>query len=74
MLHFDDMPLSDIVASFNAHNSVQLRIGDEALARFRLSAAFRSDNVEGFVRLMVFDFGMRADHPNDEEIVLRKAE
>lgn len=74
MLHFDDLPLGEIVSRFNAHNSVQLKIGDETLAQFRLSAAFRSDNVEGFVRLMVFDFGMRADHPTDKEIVLRRAD
>ncbi|HEY3756323.1 MAG TPA: FecR domain-containing protein [Opitutaceae bacterium] len=74
MLHFDDLPLSDIVAAFNAHNTVKLRIGDDALAPQRLSAAFRSDNVEGFVRLMVFDFGMHADHPSEQEIVLRKSD
>ncbi len=74
MLHFDDLPLAEIVAEFNAHNTVQLRIADPDLAGFRLSAAFRSDNVEGFVRLLVFDFGMRADHLNEGEIVLRRAE
>ena len=39
----------------------------------RLSASFRSDNVEGFVRLMVSDFGMRAEWRSENEIVLRQA-
>jgi transmembrane sensor len=40
----------------------------------RLSAAFRSDNVEGFVRLMESDFGMRAEWRSEREIVLRRAQ
>ena len=60
LLDFTNVPLSDIVKDFNRHNSVRLVIADSELGKLRLSASFRSDNVEGFVRLMESDFGVRA--------------
>jgi hypothetical protein len=38
----------------------------------RLSLSFRSDNMDGFVRLMETQFGLRAERRGDAEIVLRK--
>lgn len=71
MLDFTEAPLNDIVAEFNRRNNVRLRLADHALEDLRLSAAIRSDNVEGFVRLMESDFGMRAEW-RAGEIVLRR--
>lgn len=51
-LDFDDAPLAEIVAAFNRHNPVRLEIADPALAGERMTAKFRSDNVESFVRLL----------------------
>jgi transmembrane sensor len=73
LLDFTNAPLSEIVADFNRRNPVQLVVGESALGALRLSAAFRSDNVEGFVRLMESDFGMRAEWRSEREIVLRRA-
>ena len=73
LLDFTGAPLTEIVAEFNRRNPVQLAVGDPALGAMRLSAAFRSDNVEGFVRLMESDFGMRAEWRSEREIVLRRA-
>lgn len=73
LLDFTNAPLSEIVADFNRHNPVQLVVGESALGMLRLSAAFRSDNVEGFVRLMESDFGMTAEWRGEREIVLRRA-
>ena len=70
LLDFSDSFLGEIVAEFNRRNPVRLVIGDDALRELRLSAAFRSDNVEGFVRLMESDFGMRAERRGQDEIVL----
>ena len=72
LLDFTAQPLADIVAEFNRRNPVQLVLADPALETVRLSATFRSDNVEGFVRLMESDFGMRAEWRGETEIVLRK--
>jgi ferric-dicitrate binding protein FerR (iron transport regulator) len=38
--------------------------------RLRLSATFRSDTSDGFVRLMVSDFGMHAERRSDTDIIL----
>jgi transmembrane sensor len=72
LLDFTGAPLTDIVAEFNRRNPVQLAVDDATLGALRLSAAFRSDNVEGFVRLMESDFGMRSEWRSEREIVLRR--
>jgi len=72
LLDFTGAPLTEILAEFNRRNPVRLTVGDPALGVMRLSAAFRSDNVEGFVRLMESDFGMRAEWWSEREIVLRR--
>jgi transmembrane sensor len=72
LLDFTAQPLSEIMAEFNRSNPVRISVGDPALGDMRLSAAFRSDNVEGFVRLMQSDFGVIAERTEDGLIVLRK--
>lgn len=72
LLDFTDEPLAGIVAEFNRRNPVRLVITDPPLAALRLSVTFRSDNVEGFVRLMESEFGMRADWRGETEIALRR--
>jgi transmembrane sensor len=73
LLNFTDAPLREIVAEFNRRNTVQLVILDAELAAVRISASFRSDNIEGFVTLFEAGFGARAERRGDSEIVLRKA-
>lgn len=74
LLDFTDAPLGEILAEFNRRNPVRLSLDGPELARVRLSATFRSDNVDGFVRLMESDFEMRAEWRGDGEIVLRRKE
>lgn len=74
LLDFTDAPLAEIVAEFNRRNPVRLTLTDAKLAGQRLSATFRSDNVEGFVRLMESDFGMKAEWRADDEIVLTRVQ
>jgi transmembrane sensor len=73
LLDFTDATLLEIVEQFNAHNDVKLVVADPTLGGTRLSATFRSDNVEGFVRLMESDFGMRSDWRGPREIALSRA-
>ena len=54
------------------HQSRSLTLAAPSLGELRLSATFRSDNVEGFVRLMVSDFGMRAEWRGDGEVTLHE--
>jgi transmembrane sensor len=72
LLDFNATPLREIVAEFNRRNVVQLVVSDAELASVRISAAFRSDNIEGFVSLLEAGFGARAERRSDTEIVLRR--
>lgn len=70
MLDFDDTPLSVIVAEFNRRNPVRLVVKDAVIADRRMTATFRSDNLEAFVRLIESNIGVHAERLNDTEIAL----
>jgi transmembrane sensor len=72
LLDFTDAPLAEIVAEFNRRNPVRLTLTGAGLAQMRLSATFRSDNIEGFVRLMESDFGIKTEWRAEDEIVLTR--
>jgi len=73
LLDFDSTPLAEVVDSFNRRNPQRLVIGDPALAGLPIVASIRSDNVEGFVRLLEGAMGVKAERPPSGEIVLRRA-
>ena len=73
LLDFTNAPLPEIVAAFNQRNALQLLVLDPQLAAIRLSAALRSDNLEGFVHLLERGFDVRAERRGDTEIVLRRS-
>ena len=73
LLDFNATPLNEIVAEFNRRNVIQLVVIDPELAAIRVSATLRSDNIDGFVRLLEAGFNARADKRGETEIVLRKA-
>jgi transmembrane sensor len=72
MLEFDDTPLSAIVDEFNRHNPVHIVVVDPTLGSLRMTASFRSDNMEGFVRLIESSYGVRAGARDNSEIVLTR--
>ncbi len=73
LLDFTAAPMSEVVAAFNRRNHTQLVLVDPELAEIRISATFRSDNIEGFVRLVEMGFSTRAERNGDSEIRLHKA-
>jgi transmembrane sensor len=73
LLDFTAAPLTEIVAEFNRRNPVQLVVIDPELAAVRVSATLRSDNIDGFVRLLEAGFGARAERRGEAEILLRAA-
>jgi transmembrane sensor len=73
LLEFDEAPLAEIAAEFNRRNPVRIEIGDSALRARRLSAALRSDNVEGFVRMLEVDFGVAVQRAPAGVITLRSS-
>ena len=72
LLEFSSAPLAQVVAEFNRHNTLQLSLADPALASLPVIASFRSDNAEGFVRLLEATAGVRAERRGDT-ILLRRA-
>jgi transmembrane sensor len=73
MLDFTSAPLRGVVAEFNRCNApIHLVIADTDLADVEVSASLRSDNVEGFIRLMEAGFNVRADRTDDGTITLRR--
>lgn len=73
LLEFNAVPLAEVVAEFNRRNALQLVVADAELAAVRITTSFRSDNVDGFVRLLELGFGAGAERRGEREIVLRKA-
>lgn len=68
--------LVDAVSLFNKHTSgarsVRLVVADPTLGDLEVSGFFRTDNVEGFIRLLEDSFGVKADR-SEKEVVLRRA-
>jgi transmembrane sensor len=73
LLDFDSTPLVEVIEAFNRRNSQRLVIGDPDLRALPIVASIRSDNVEGFVRLLEGTMDVKADRYSSGEIVLRRA-
>lgn len=74
LLEFAATPLSEVIAELNRRNRVQLVLADPALGHVAVAASIRSDNLEGFIRLVTTTAGLRAEQQGDYRIVLRAAE
>jgi transmembrane sensor len=72
LLEFVSTPLAEVATEFNRRNRVQLVILDEALRTLPIGASFRSDNLDGFVRLLESSFGVSAERTKNK-IALRRA-
>lgn len=72
LLDFTAAPLRTVVAEFNRRNApVRLVIADPDLAEVEVSASLRSDNVEGFLRLLEAGFGVQVERTGAEIRLLR---
>ncbi|MBA3848504.1 MAG: hypothetical protein C0502_00730 [Opitutus sp.] len=65
LLDFNSTPLSEVVAEFNLRNTTQLVLAPDAPASLPIMLTFRSDNVEGFVRLLEANGAIRAERAGD---------
>jgi len=72
MLDFKSTPLAEVVAEFNRHGGPRIVIADAELESLPIVLSFRSDNVEGFVRLLELTAEVKAERAGDS-IVLRRA-
>jgi transmembrane sensor len=73
-LDFAETPLGNVVQQFNAHNHVQLELGDSALAGEPVGGSFQAENVEAFVQLLTSERDIVAERPSADRIILRKAQ
>jgi len=72
LLEFDDVPLADIVAEFNRCNPARLRHRRRCARRPTPHGHDPLDNMDGFVRLMESNYGVRVESRGPAEIVLRR--
>jgi transmembrane sensor len=72
-LDFADAPLAQVVAEFNRDNHRKIVVDDPALETLLIGASLRSDNIEGFVRMLETSFHVTAERRDDGVIVLRRA-
>jgi len=72
LFDFNSVPLRDVAVAFNRGNQVKLVIADRSIEALPIIASFRSDNVEGFVRLLEATTAVRAERAGDT-ITLRRA-
>jgi transmembrane sensor len=73
LLDFSSTPLVEVIAEFNARNRMQLVLEEPTFASVPIVASIRSDNFDGFVRLLAASTKLRAERRGDYQIVLRAA-
>lgn len=71
LLEFTKVPLGRVLEEFNRRNRIQLVLADAEFANVPIVASFRSDNVDGFIRLLEVTLDLRAEQRGANEIVLR---
>lgn len=71
LMTFQEQPLAAIVDELNRLNDRQIVLADDAIAALRFSGTIRSDNVDGFVRLLETSFGAEVVPGSGSEIQVR---
>ena len=70
---FSGTSLSEAVALLNRHNVTQIMIEDPVVGAWRVSGSFRSDNPEGFARIIGESFDLQTDKQGEHLLLLRRA-
>jgi transmembrane sensor len=70
VLEFTARPLGEIVKEFNHYNTRQITIHDRDLYDMKITATFRSYNLDGFVRLLELTCPVKASFESEESITL----
>lgn len=68
-LVFEGTPLADAVAEFNRYSTRKIVIEDARLAGMFIDGNFRSDNVDGFIRLLETGFPVEIERAGDRIVV-----
>ncbi len=70
LIDFENVPLIEIINEFNRRNTVQMQIIDDSVNDVYISSIFWSDNINGFIKLLEANFGVRAERGEDNNIYL----
>ncbi|MEW9856669.1 FecR domain-containing protein [Novosphingobium sp. M1R2S20] len=70
MLVFEATPLDEAVRAINRYNTVQIRMLDKAIARQRITGAFRASDPQAFAKAVAAMFDQKVSASNPGEIVL----
>lgn len=73
MLVFADTPLREVIAQFNRHNRLQLRLGEPELGERLIGGTFAVGNVASFVTLLERGGDLTLERNGEGEVILRKA-
>ncbi len=68
---FSNTTLHEAAARLNRQNITQILIKDPAVGRLRVDGYFRSDNPEGFVRIVEESFGLQTEDLDGHTLLLR---
>lgn len=71
LMTFREQPLAAIVEELNRLNHRQIVLEDDPLGSLEFSGTIRSDNVDGFVRILQTSFGVDVARTTDAEVRLR---
>ena len=69
-LYYADAPLSEILADAGRYSSVRLRAADDRVANMRLTASFRTDDMDHFISDIEAALPVTAQHRSDGSVVL----
>lgn len=69
---FSGTTLSEAVALLNRHNLTQLIIEDPVVGAWQITGSFRSDNPEGFARIVGESFDLQTEARGEHLLILRR--
>jgi transmembrane sensor len=73
VLVFHESTLAEAAAEFNRYNSRKIIIADSAVGPMRIAGAFRSSNLDGFVRLLEQGYPIRFVQQEDRIVLMAYA-
>jgi transmembrane sensor len=72
LLRLGGATLAELAAEFQRQTGQRIELADSDLAQRRIGGRFRADDVDGFVRLLEENYGIKSQRTSDGAILLRK--
>lgn len=73
LLRLGGSTLEELAAEFQRRNGRLIIIADPELKKIQVGGQIRGDNLDGFVRLLEDNYGIKSERSSDGNIILRKA-